>query len=193
MKHALFLHGTSGSPNDHWWPWLKNEFEKSGYEVWAPSLPSSHRPSAEKYWDFLRSTGWDFTDSVLVGHSSGATSVLNLLERPEFPKVKAVVLVGVFLNQRLTSASPDFNDDDQFVDLFPSAGFNWPVVQSKAERFYFVHGDDDPYCSYDDAIAAVEQVAGEMVTIPRGGHLSTSSGKLELPEITTILRRDAIL
>lgn len=192
-KRALFLHGTSGSPNDHWWPWLKEQFETNGYEVWAPQLPDSQRPNAETYWNFLSSQNWDFTGSVLVGHSSGATSVLNLLSRPDVPKVRAAVLVGVFLNERLTSQSPDFEDTRQFSELFPKEGFAWSEIKTKAEKFYFVHGDDDPYCSYDDAVNIARELGGEILTIPHGGHLSAGSGMTELPQLTKLLREGGVL
>lgn len=193
-KRALFLHGTGGSPHDHWWPWLKSEFEQSGYQVWTPQLPDSQRPSAQKYWDFLHeATDWDFADNVLVGHSSGATSVLNLLSEPDFPKVKAAVLVGVFLNEDLTSTSPDFRDGSQFAELFPLAGFDWPTIKMKAEKFYFIHGDNDPYCAYDDAVAAAVELGGELLTIPSGGHLSVASGVTDFPRLVEVLRRDGIV
>lgn len=192
-RKALFLHGTSGSSNDHWWPWLKEQFERSGYDVWTPLLPDSHRPSEKKYWEFLHGSGWDFSDNVLVGHSSGATSVLNLLARPEFPKVKAAVLVGAFLNENLTKDSLDFTDKDQFAELFLPEGFDWPTIRVKAERFYFVHGDNDPYCAYDDATAAAQMVNGTVLKIPGGGHLSASSGIVELPELLELLRHDDVL
>ncbi len=193
MKRALFLHGTDGSPDDHWWPWLKGQFEQSGYEVWAPLLPDNHRPSAKKYWDFLSEADWDFADNVLVGHSSGATSVLNLLLRGGFPKARAAILVGVFLNERLTKDSPGFEDKSQFDDLFPSAGFDWSAIKEKAKNFYFVHADNDPYCAYDDAVAAARELDGKIITIPNGGHLSTNSGITELLQLDEILRKDAIL
>lgn len=193
MRRALFLHGTSGSPADHWWPWLKSEFEMSGYEVWAPLLPDNHRPSAKKYWDFLHESDWDFADTVLVGHSSGATSVLNVLARPDFPKVRAAVLVGAFLNENLTNKSPDFEDKSQFAELFPEEGFNWPAIKTKAEKFYFVHGDNDPYCAYDDAVAAAKALGGTLITISNGGHLSASSGVTELPHVADALKRDGLL
>src|SRR5690606_3814805 len=149
-----------------------------GYAVWAPLLPDNRRPDAQKYWDFLHSQGWDFKDTVLVGHSSGATRVLNLLASEEFPKIKAAVLAGVFLNERLTNKSPDFPDKSQFARLFPEDGFDWEEIKQKADKFYFVHGDNDPYCSYEDARKAAKKVQGKLVTVDKGGHLTVDSGVL---------------
>lgn len=192
-KRAVFLHGTSGHPGDHWWPWLKDKFERSNYEVWAPELPDNDRPNTKTYWDFLTSQNWDFRENVLVGHSSGATTILNLLANPDFPKVKTAVLVGVFLNEDLTSKSADFEQTGQFASLFPKSGSDWSVIKQKAEKFYFVHGDDDPYCSYQDALEASKQLGGELITIDGGGHLSSSFGVTELPRLVAVLERDNIL
>ncbi|HEY1085695.1 MAG TPA: alpha/beta fold hydrolase [Candidatus Saccharimonadales bacterium] len=191
-NQVVFLHGTGGDPGDHWWPWLRAEFAKSYYEVWAPVLPDNDKPNQETYWNFLMSRGVDFEDVVLVGHSSGATTVLNLLMDDRFPRVRAAVLVGVFLNQNLTSRREDF-EKDQFVDLFPKNGFDWNVIKRKADNFYFVHGDDDPYCEYEDTVKASERLGGELITIKSGGHLTSRFGIVELPQLTAVLKHDGLL
>lgn len=191
--HALFLHGTDGSPEDFWWPWLREQFQKSGYEVWSPELPDSHRPSMEKYNDFLsENMPWSLGGSVLVGHSSGATAALNLLMRDDMPAVKAVVLVGAFLNQRLTAQMGAFSED-QFDDLFSVSAFEPDTVRSKAERIYFVHSQNDPYCSYDDALGLARELGATFIDVPGGGHLAGSSGIVELPSLVMTLQADGIL
>lgn len=98
MKRAVILHGTDAAPEQNWFPWLKQKLETEGYEVWAPLLPGNHTPNREVYNDFLlgQEQGWDFTDNIVVGHSSGAVAVLNLLMDPRCPKVKLGVMVGAW-------------------------------------------------------------------------------------------------
>lgn len=192
MKHAVFLHGTNGDPGDHWWPWLRGKFENSGYEVWAPKLPGCDRPNKRTYHDFLVGQDWDFRSNVLVGHSSGATTVLNLLADDSFPKVQVAILVASFLNEDLTK-TVDWYENGQFDELFPVGGFEFEKLRIKADKFYFVHSQDDPYCSYEDALRACKLLGGEMITIPNGGHLSKSFGIVELPQLVQTLRRDDVL
>lgn len=192
-KRAVFLHATGGNTENQWWPQVRAEFENSGYEILAPILPGNDRPDAERYRAFLAGLNWDYTENVLVGHSSGATTILNLLALNDFPRIRAAVLVGLFLNENLTSKSADFEQNGQFDGLFPKQGFDWEYLRSKSEKFYLVHGDDDPFCSYDDAMEAAEALDGEMITVTGGGHLSAQFGVNELPQLIDVLHRDHLL
>jgi uncharacterized protein len=191
MKKAVLLHGTDGSPGDHWFPWLKNELEKSGYEVFAPTLPENHTPNRGLYEEFLKNSGWDFRDNLLIGHSSGTTTILNLLMADWFPKVKGSVMVGTFLNEKLTKTA-DWYEAGQFDNLFVQ-DFDTEKIKSKCPEFIFVHGDNDHACAYDDAQAFCEQLRGDFVTIPNGAHLSGSSGITEIPEIIDKLKEKNLL
>ncbi|GIW60794.1 MAG: hypothetical protein KatS3mg087_1860 [Patescibacteria group bacterium] len=193
MKRAALLHGTDVNPDELWFPWLKSQLEERGYSVYAPVLPSNHTPNRHVYNDFLRNSGWDFEDNIIIGHSSGATTLLSLLLEEWFPKTKAAVLVGTFLNERLLKkASPDWYDPSQFTDLFADS-YDPERIKNKAKKFVFVHSDDDPYCDIADAQTLCNEVHGTLITIPGGGHLALSSGVTELPQIVNQLEADNLL
>lgn len=192
QKRAVILHGTDGSPAElPWQIWLKDQLEQSEYEVYFPQLPECHTPNLEKYDTFLRSSNWDFTDNVLIGHSSGATTVLHLLQQEWFPKVHATVLVGTFLNEKLMENAAWYEKgqfDKLFVDILDAE-----KIKVKSDLFYFVHGNDDPYCDYHDAKHLCKQLDGTFLTEPGGGHIAKSSGITELPILTSALRQDGLL
>lgn len=191
MKRAVILHGTDGNPIAHWQSWLRHELEKAGYEVFAPKLPNNHTPNREVYDKFLRNSGWDFTDNVVVGHSSGATTVLNLLSADWFPHVKAAVLVGTFLNEKLTQHT-ELNEPGQFANLF-LPNYDPEVIKKKADVFYFVHGSDDPYCDINDARELCTKLDGTFITVENGHHLGDSVGMKELPQLKEQLKKDSLL
>lgn len=193
MKRALILHGTNGTPNDHWLPWLRGELETHGYEVVAPQLPECGIPDKRTYGEFIRGLGIDFSDCLLVGHSSGATAALNLLSEDWFPSVRVTALVGVFLNEKLTK-SVDWYEDGQFDGLFPEPGFDPELLKRKSRQFICVHGDDDPYCDYGDAKNFAESLDAQLITVKGGKHLSRGSGGItELPQLTDALRSQGVL
>lgn len=191
MKKAVLLHGTDGTPNDHWFPWLKKELEENGYEVYAPTLPENHTPNRDIYEEFLKKSGWDFSDNLLIGHSSGTTTILNLLMADWFPKVKASILVGTFLNEKLLNEQ-EWYTPGQFDSLFVQE-FNVEKIKSKCPEFIFVHGDNDHACDYDDAKEFCQKLDGDFITIKNGAHLSGSSGITEIPEIVEKLTEKGLL
>jgi predicted alpha/beta hydrolase family esterase len=186
MKRAVILHGTSSHPTHNWQPWIKEELEAAGYEVWAPVLPDNDTPDRRVYDDFLRNSHWDFTDNVLVGHSSGATTALNLLSTDWLPHIKAAVLVGTFLNEKLLY-DQDWYSEEQFSKLFPVGGFDVEKIKSKVGRIYCIHGEQDPLCSFDDARDFCQEVGGVFVPVKSAGHFSSPTESL--PEIITSLEK----
>lgn len=191
MKRAVLLHSTDSKPDDYWFPWLKAYLERAGYEVYAPILPNNQIPNRHTYEQFLKASDWDFTDNLLVGHSSGATTVLNLLQSDWFPKVKACVLAGTFLNEKLTKDA-DWVVEGQFNNLFLD-NYERTDILKKCDKFYFVHGSDDPYCDIEDAKELSYKLNGTFITIQNGHHLGKASGLLELPQLTDVLEQDHIL
>ncbi len=180
MKRAVILHGTDGHPNINWLPWARNELENRGYKVWVPTLPGNHTPNHLVYDNFLRQSNWDFTNNLIIGHSSGATTLLNLLSEEWFPKIDKAILVGTFLNEKLTK-TVDWHDPGQFANLFPEAEFDIDMLRKKSANYYFIHGDDDPYCDIEDARRLCSRLGGTFLTIRKGLHLS--SNRKELPEL----------
>lgn len=169
MKHAVILHGTDATPDDNWFPWLKAELAQRDYEVWAPQLPGAHAPNAKNYTEFLLSSGWNFQDNLLVGHSSGAVEILHLLQSlPENVSVRTAVSVGAF--SEALAEKPEWA---QLKGLFEEP-FDFAKIKTKARDFLFVHGSDDPWCDPREAQTLAQKLGGEYVEIPGGQHFSTS-------------------
>lgn len=43
-KRLIIVHGWGGSPDEGWFPWLKNEAEKLGFSVSVPAMPNTNEP-----------------------------------------------------------------------------------------------------------------------------------------------------
>lgn len=189
MKKAVILHGTGGKPESNWFPWLKKELENKGYEVWVPFLPGNETPNRQVYNDFLLGEGWDFTDNLVIGHSSGSVSVLNLLEDPRCPKIYTGVIVGSWYD---TKNSP-LTETDRFAKLFPPEGFNFELIKQKTNNLLFFHGDNDNHCPLEQAQYLAKQLDSEIIIIPNGGHLFAASGFTEFPQLLNTLEERKFL
>lgn len=162
MKNALILHGTEDNSKKHWFPWLKQELENLGYDVWVPDLPNAEKPNIEKYWKHVKNFNFN-EESILIGHSSGAVAILGFLERlPKNVKVKTSYLVGSF---------KDNLDWDALDELFIKP-FDFGKIKNSCEKFAFVHSDDDPYCPLEHAEYLSQKVNGELIILKAQKHFS---------------------
>ena len=68
--------------------------------VWTPDLPNTNDTDINKWVDFVLSNkDWQFDeDSIIIGHSSGATTILGLLQKlPKNTKINKALLVAGFV------------------------------------------------------------------------------------------------
>src|SRR3989304_7206168 len=93
-SEVFIFHGTGGYPGENWFPWMKNELEQKGYNVFVPQFPTPEGQSLEAWLDVL-SLQKDKIDqnTIFIGHSLGGLFLLRLLERLEKP-AKASFFVG---------------------------------------------------------------------------------------------------
>ncbi len=180
MKNAIILHGTNGSSQENWFPWLKKELEALEYQVWVPDLPGANEPNIQRYNEFLmKNKPFELAEeTILVGHSSGAVAILGLLEAlPENSKIHGAFLVGAFKDNL---ARPDL------TPLFKKP-LDFEAIKSRSGVFVFVHSDDDPYCPLDHAKFLSEKVGGRLVIIPGQKHFSISTSGQEYNQFPKLL------
>lgn len=183
MKKTVLLHGTSGTSDSNWIPWLATEIRKTAAEVYAPDLPNADRPNRQRYNAFLRDhLPWALDeDTIIVGHSSGAVAALSALELlPENSRVRGVVLVGAF------------KDDlgwEALNELFVPP-MDYAALSKRAEKFLLLHSDNDPYCPLEHAEFLATELHGELRIFPGEGHfnLELSERYREFPVLLGIVK-----
>lgn len=185
MKRAVILHGTDGTPDNNWFPWLKAKLEAEKYQVWAPELPESHTPNRE-LWDNRMLGSRDISDTIVVGHSSGAVEVLNLLMNPRCPRIRLGVMVSAWAGGPPVAAEGAVWDPGQFDNLFPPDGFDLAAIRNKAEKLAFLHSDDDPYCPLEQVQVLAKQLYASLTVVHEGHHLGAKF--TELPELWEIIK-----
>ena len=184
MKNALILHGTANNSQGNWFPWLKQELEKRGWRVWSPDLPSADKPNMKRYIDFLLKNDWQFNeDSVIIGHSSGAVTILGLLARlPDENKVNICILVG---------AHRDSLGRENVKGLFEEP-FDFDKIKRKARKFVLIHSDNDPYVPLSQAQYLADKLGGELIVKSGQGHFNLEQGPeyKQFPLVLSLLEQD---
>ena len=109
MKRCFIIHGWDGSPEEDWYPWLKQELEKKGFQVTVPAMPETNAPKIETWVTHLvRAVGQVDENTFLVGHSIGCQTILRYLEQlPMGQRVGGVVLVAGWVHRLNGDLSPE--------------------------------------------------------------------------------------
>jgi uncharacterized protein len=183
MNIAIF-HGTEGSPDGNWFPWLKQNLG-STHHITIPTLPT---PNGQTVANWIDATTTQIPNldqyDVLIGHSCGASFLPHLI-LDQTLKPKTVVMVAAF------SAELGFPNYDTLLQTF-----YLPDSFLKEARTYFnrnqikpilFHGDNDPYIPLSQAQHIAAQLTAPLYIIKNGGHLNTEFGYTQFPDLIDVI------
>ena len=93
-QKVLLVHGYGVSADKQWFPWMKSELERAGFEVMAPSLSDPKHPKFETWMDELA----PYVDQlgpqdIIVAHSLGGKAAIHALKRAN-KKIGHLLLVA---------------------------------------------------------------------------------------------------
>ena len=190
MKNAIILHGAGNNSQGNWFPWLKINLEKKGYAVWVPDLPNSDVPDQNLWLARIKQNpnGEINNQTVLIGHSSGATLILRILENlPPTIKVKKVVLVATPI---------EIGTKDEYFQYkrgLLNTPFDWKKIKNSAQHFYFFHSDNDQYeCGISQGNVLKKQLDGTLLIREGEGHFNLETGQKyrQFPEVLELIDED---
>lgn len=170
MTNIFIIHGSYGSPNENWIPWLKSELEKLNCKVFVPRFPTPENQTLEnwlkifnKYKNYLKK------NSILVGHSLGPAFILNILERTN-KSIKAAFFVSGFID---LLNNPNF---DKINKTFVDKKFDWIKIKRNCKKFYLFHSDNDPYVPLKKAKRLAKKLDIQIIIIKNAGHFNEDAG-----------------
>jgi predicted alpha/beta hydrolase family esterase len=174
------IHGWSGSPEEGWGPWLKNELEKQRFEVHAPTMPDSKHPRMDAWLQTLASAvGTPDENTYFIGHSLGCITTLRYLERLfEGQKIGGAVLVAGFSDINITVGE---DEDIRELESFFGAEVDFEKVKKHCNHFVAIHSDNDPYVALRYADIFKEKLGAKIIVESNKGHFSGDDGITELP------------
>lgn len=176
--NVFILHGTMGSPEGNWFPWLERELRGLGIEVFVPKFPTPEGQSLDNWLKtFEPYQKYVNKESVFVGHSMGPGFILRLLERRKTP-IKAAILTAPF---------DDFIGVEPFDTLnktFIDHPFDWKKIKQNCPKFVVFAGDDDPYIPIKQTKRIAKNLEVRINWIKGGKHLNAdTAGMTQFPEV----------
>lgn len=168
MKNAILLHGLGDSPEAYWFPYIKNELEKKSYSVWAPELPEKDNPSLEVQLPYLLKEGVFTKDTIIIGHSSGASIILSVLENIKTPINKSI-LVSAFIERGGSRPAKIVKEVEEY---------DWEKVKQNAGSMVLINSDNDPWgCDDKQGRLILNRTGGTQIILHDEGHMGSTLHK----------------
>lgn len=177
--NIFIIHGVGGSPEENWFPWLKQELEKLGHHVLVPQFPTLENQTLtewlrvmEQYKEFLT------PETIVVGHSVGVAFLLNIFEKNP---AKAAFFVAGFVGKA-------GNHFDESMKTFSQKTFDWPAIKKNCKHFVVFHSDNDPYMKVEKAKELADLLSVDVRLIPGAGHFNSAAGYDRFKELLEAIK-----
>jgi len=175
MKTAFIIHGAYGNSRENWFPWMKRELRKKGYEVIAPDFPTPENQTLENWMKiFGKYKGKINEETIVIGHSVGVTFLLSVIEKLDL-KISGAYFVAGFASQ----LGGKF---DELNRTFVEKRFDWQKIRKNCGKFAIFASDDDPYVPMEKADELAGKLGAKVIAVKGAGHFNEKAGytKFEL-------------
>ncbi|GEM_PF-419711 len=164
LKNAIILHGFGNSPSSFWYPYVKKQLEKRGYDVWVPHLPGSHHPTLKKWLPFVLQNGFFSDETIVIGHSAGAPLILSILEAISVTIQKAILVSGFM--ERLPGCANDLIKKT----------YRWGSIRRHAQKIICINSDNDPWgCDAKQGRKIAQAAKGRFILRRGEGHMGSTT------------------
>jgi methionine--tRNA ligase beta chain len=180
-KHnIIMIHGYKGSPENHWFPYIKTEMEKLGVEVHAPQMPDEYTVEAwtKKVEEILPLIN---PNTILIGHSLGCPFLLHVLSTLSKP-VFGTVLVAGFGKAFGDETDQEVEECNRFVKTIA-----WKKAGENAGGVKLFSSIDDPEVPVEVSLHLGTMLKSPIRFIEKAGHFCANDGFEIFPELLEYL------
>lgn len=151
-RKVIIFHGTGGSPDILWFPWLRDRLAARGYAVESPHYPELNvEPIASFLPKVLANHAFD-EDTVLVGHSGGAALLLAILQHINVAIAQAILVAGY--------STPPNTSEEPILQT----NYDWLAIKASVRDIYFINSRQDPYgCDEHQGRAMFDRLGGTQI------------------------------
>ena len=178
-ENYIVIHGSFGSKDGNWFPWLKHELENKGYSVVVPQMPIGIGKQNFENWSCVLDKLKVDENTTIIAHSIAPVFVCKYLITNQI-KVKKLVFVCGFNHYLGISYDYDAVNEPMFID-------NLADVKKYCKDIVCYYSDNDPYVSYAAEKEFADTITNQQYVIKNGGHINAESGYIKFKEILKVL------
>jgi len=172
---VLIIHGIGGHAGIHWQKWLHDELIKKGHQVIMPDFPNTNHPDRNEWLmkakEVTKNVNLD--ELVIVGHSLGVVTALDLIEGLKVP-ISSFISVAGFAEDYQAPLNSYFLREKKI---------DFGKVNKNIKKSVVFYGDNDPYVPQKILKSLSDKLKATPVIFPNGGHLNTEAGFATFPKI----------
>jgi len=163
MKKVLIIHGWQSGSQEHWYQEEKKILENLCYKVTVPDMPNANYPNLNEWIQIIEDFCPD-KDSILIGHSLGAPTILRYLESTK-KKVEKIILIAGFAS----TLNLDY-PDSEYPDSFVKDSFNWGKIKENSTKIIVINQKKDDWVPFKKGIEIAKNTQGELVEVEGTDH-----------------------
>lgn len=180
MKKVYIIHGWDFNPEMNWYPWLRKELEKKGFEVIIPEMPNTSEPKINEWVSHLKkNVGKLNPETYFVGHSMGCQTIMRYLEKEDYNgKIEKIVFVAGWFKLG--------NLEDEEVAEIAKPWTNTPIdfnkVRQKINQLTVILSSNEPYNYLEENAEIFKEKLGAKIILEKNkGHFTEDDGVKSLP------------
>lgn len=174
----IFLPGNGGDGNTFygWFPYIKRELEKLGYEVISPIFPDGILARMSYWLPYLETLNPD-QNTILIGHSSGAVAIMRYTETH---KILGSVLVSPY--------HTDLMIESEKVSGYFDQPWDWESIKNNQEWIIQFSSMNDPFIPTKESRFVNKHLNSEYYELDQGHFMQE-----ELPEMIEAIKSKSLL
>lgn len=192
MKFVL-IHGSFSSPDENWFPQLKEKLESLGQEVIAPQFPVEvwddvtkqgprlpvKKQSLESWLKVFEPFAISFKKRekiCFVGHSLGCVFILHVVTKFNL-KLDSAIFVAPFMDK----LGEKYWQFDHVNGSFYQTSWDFEKLKKLIPTSYVLHSDNDPYVDRNHSIIFSKGLDSSVIFVKRAGHMNSEVNLNEFP------------
>lgn len=179
MNNYIILHGSFGSKDGNWFPWLKKELENKQFKVDVPQMPIGVGNQNYENWSKEFRKLLINENTIIIAHSIAPAFVCKFLIYNKI-KVKKLIFVCGFNNYLGIDHDYDAVNEPMFLD-------NLGDIKNFCDDIVCFYSDNDPYVKYDVEKEFADTITDKQIIIKDGGHINAETGYTKFEDILNVL------
>lgn len=151
QKTVLILHGTEGHSKKNWYPWLKDELEKQGFNVIVPNMPDSRNPQLRLWLKHLQKIIKEISgEFIIIGHSLGCPTALQFIQNNKI-NVSKLYLIAPTHSKMDWQQIEETHEKGQCecIKKVTNAGYDASQINQLVKEIHLYLSEDDTYIPFN--------------------------------------------